>query len=674
MPRPASRTRSKTAKTKTASRAGPRRLPESARYLRKTHAAVRAELGAAEPLPAFLAGARGLTPADRRRIVEQALVLMEQNYVHLPLKKAMHAVEPLQRLRLLLHRLEETEPDRLPPEVEFHREMTEIFMSVRDLHTNYFLPAPFAGQVAFLPFMIADFVEGNLRRYLVVRVASGFSHPTFVPGAEVLYWNGAPISRAVWANAQRFAGSNLEARHARGVATLTTRPLLRTLPPDEEWVIVRFRTAAGDAEELRFDWMVGTPPPMATGEASEALDDALFATARAVDVELEVLHRTRAALFRPRVVRAAERARVTVRATDSGGESLPTTLPGVLRARPVETPHGRFGYIGIRTFSTNPDPFVAEFVRLAEALPQKGLIVDVRGNGGGIIFAGEQLLQVFTPRRIEPETLQFINTPVNLRMCRRHGSDSPIVDLSPWVPSIERSIETGAVFSNAFPISSPEACNRVGQRYHGPVVLITDALCYSTTDIFVAGFQDHAIGPILGVDGNTGAGGANVWDHPLLSALFAQPAPDPASPYEPLPNGSSLRVAIRRTLRVGARAGTPVEDIGVVPEHRHLVTRNDLMRDNIDLFAAAAALLAAMPVRLLSVHVAPAASNAVEVSLTTQNLDRLDAFVNQRPQHSIDLSAPTTSMLISKPSAAPAELRLEGYSGGKLAANRVLSI
>jgi hypothetical protein len=256
MPHPTSRTRSKTAKTKKASHAGPRRFPESARYLRKTHAAVRPELGAAEPLPAFLASAGGLTPADRRRIVEQALVLMEQNYVHLPLKKAMHAVEPLQRLRLLLHRLEETEPDRLPPEVEFHRELTEIFMSVRDLHTNYFLPAPFAGQVAFLPFMIADFVEGGLRRYLVARVQR-ITHPTFVPGVEVLHWNGAPIARAVLANAQRFAGSNLEARHARGVATLTTRPLLRALPPDEEWVIVRFRTAAGHAEELRFDWMVG---------------------------------------------------------------------------------------------------------------------------------------------------------------------------------------------------------------------------------------------------------------------------------------------------------------------------------------------------------------------------------------------------------------------------------
>ena len=37
---------------------------------------------------------------------------------------------------------------------------------------------------------------------------------------------------------------------------------------------------------------------------------------------------------------------------------------------------------------------------------------------------------------------------------------------------------------------------------------------------FAAGFQDHGLGPILGVSGNTGAGGANVWTHDLLRDLW----------------------------------------------------------------------------------------------------------------------------------------------------------
>jgi Peptidase family S41 len=60
----------------------------------------------------------------------------------------------------------------------------------------------------------------------------------------------------------------------------------------------------------------------------------------------------------------------------------------------------------------------------------------------------------------------------------------------------------------------------LGQRYYGPVVLITNARCYSATDTFTAGFADHRIGTILGVGPNTGAGGANVWTHGLLKALL----------------------------------------------------------------------------------------------------------------------------------------------------------
>jgi hypothetical protein len=75
-----------------------------------------------------------LTVAQRRLLVDQARVLVENLYVHLPLKRAMHAVDPAQRLRLLAYRLQVL-TDR-----EFHAELLDIFISVRDLHTNYLLP------------------------------------------------------------------------------------------------------------------------------------------------------------------------------------------------------------------------------------------------------------------------------------------------------------------------------------------------------------------------------------------------------------------------------------------------------------------------------------------------------------------------------------------------------
>ena len=121
--------------------------------------------------------------------------------------------------------------------------------------------------------------------------------------------------------------------------------------------------------------------------------------------------------------------------------------------------------------------------------------------------------------------MQFINTPLNLKIAKKHRANPVGIDLGSWFPSMDQALQTGAAFSGAFPITPVDGANALGQEYAGPVILITDALCYSATDIFAAGFKDHKIGPVLGVDDNTGAGGANVWTHALLKQLLDVPSP-----------------------------------------------------------------------------------------------------------------------------------------------------
>jgi Peptidase family S41 len=218
-------------------------------------------------------------------------------------------------------------------------------------------------------------------------------------------------------------------------------------------------------------------------------------------------------------------------------------------------------------------------------------------------------------------------------------------------------------------------CNEIGQCYHGPVVLITSARCYSTTDIFAAGFQDHGIGPILGVDGNTGAGGANVWEHGLLRQLFDVPAgPPAASPFKDLPNGGSMRVAIRRTVRVGPQAGTELEDLGVVPDARHAVTRNDVLNSNADLIAKAASLLAGMPVRRLSVKVTPKPGDKLAVEVDVRGVDRLDFYLDGRPQRSEPVSAQTNPVAIELKRNGSTKLLVQGFEQGKLVAARRVAV
>src|SRR5439155_12339140 len=105
--------------------------------------------------------------------------IIEQLYVHLPLKRAMYAVDPVQRLKLLRDRL------RGISAIRFHNEMISVFTELRDLHTQYILPDPFQTRTAFLPFLIEEFWDGGKRRYMVSKTVAGLRDDLFKAGVLV---------------------------------------------------------------------------------------------------------------------------------------------------------------------------------------------------------------------------------------------------------------------------------------------------------------------------------------------------------------------------------------------------------------------------------------------------------------------------------------------------------
>jgi len=175
---------------------------------------VKANLAGAQSLKEFLRTAGKLTQDERQEIIDQALVLIESFFVHLPLKRAMHAIDPVQRLKLLKRRQGKLS------ERAFHDEMISIFTHLRDLHTNYVLPEPFRTRIAFVPFRLEEF--GLEPSYVVTQVSPLVTDRFFRPGVTVTHWNNIPIDRAVELNAEREAGSNEDARHARGLHLIFT--------------------------------------------------------------------------------------------------------------------------------------------------------------------------------------------------------------------------------------------------------------------------------------------------------------------------------------------------------------------------------------------------------------------------------------------------------------------
>ena len=151
-------------------------------------------------------------------------------------------------------------------------------------------------------------------------------------------------------------------------------------------------------------------------------------------------------------------------------------------------------------------------------------------------------------------------------------------------------VQTGELFSLGFVISPRDSVNAVGRKYFGKVVLLTDAACYSTTDFFCAGFQDHQVGRVIGYDATTGAGGANVWTHDLLRQVWPDPTPA-KNPFKVLPRGMGMRIALRRSIRVRINAGRPVEDLGASADIVHRRTRRDILENDADLYDVAGTIL-----------------------------------------------------------------------------------
>lgn len=619
----------------------------------------------------FLGETAGLTRSQRETLVDQAEILIRDLYAHLPLKRAGHAIAPVQRLRLLRHRL-----DRLS-DWEFHVELRDIFVDLRDLHTNYVLPNPYKGRFAFLGILLERYHEDGKSQWLVSKVGRNLvTDPPLEAGVVVTHWNGMPMDLAVWRIADQEAGSNMAARFARGLENLTLRSLSVSLPPDEEWVDLRYQ-AGGEVHESRLVWRVFDSGSELLAEAPDpqGLIERLNTPLRylvGIDLRTEVVRRVKKQLFSPGALkeerRVAKYAGKAVRGTAAlrAAGIIATSRPDDLTARTVDTASGTFGYLRLWTFHMQDGQigaFLDEVIRLlGQELPGDGLILDVRGNGGGFIIAAEFLLQFLTPRRIAPEPSQFINTPATLDLTKR------VPSMRPWHDSIKQATETGAQYSTAIPLSDPELVNIVGQVYHGPVVLITDAFCYSACDMFAGGFKDHEIGTIIGIDAATGAGGANVLGHGDLLSDWT------GGPLEPLPGGADMRVSLRRTLRVGARSGQPVEDLGVEPDILYEMTRDDLLQGNRDLLDKAGEVLAAGTVRELRAEIAGGQGRDVEIDLTTRSVPSTDVYVNGRPQSSHPTPDGTTRITVRLPPSGSGTVRFEGFAGGKLVAARQLDL
>jgi len=602
-----------------------------------------------------------LEPGDRAAVLAVFTELFEGLYAHLPLKRAMYAIDPVQRLRLLARRAPDLD------DAAFNYELTRIVTGLRDAHTRYAGPGGLAGHAAMLPFMVESYGAPPDVHYVVSNVATDpelIDDEHFVPGVELVWWNAVPIDRAVDLYAEYETGGRPDSRRARALGSLTLRALQYEPPPDEHWVVIGYRNERGTEREVRIPWRIVEPKRAATA-APERGERALR---MAVDPAGEVSRRVKKLLFAPTLWLAdhearAARASTAVPEAPHAGDWLATEFQDAVSAKEVETPSGRFGYLRLWSFDVDDDgAYVAEVTRLLGLLPDAGLIIDLRANPGGLIWAAERALQLFGPRPIEPTRFSLVASELTRAMA---GASQNETELAPWRDSLDEAVATGEPYSQAVPITPPERCNDVGQVYGGPVVAVVDANTYSAGDLFAAGFYDNELGILVTVGEATGAGGANVWTPESVARALAGTEFE----HPPLPAGIAYTMAVRRATRGAGQAdGSAIEDVGVRGHRTYAMTKTDLLAENADLLAFCGELLAGQPSTGLRVE-APD-PGATSVVVTARGLDRLDVYVDGHPESSLAIADGETTIELA---AGWTRLELRGFAEEQLRQRRLLS-
>ena len=625
----------------------------------------------------FLNDAAKLTPMpveEKRALLDQTERVLRELYAHLPFKPVFKSdnpnVNPFAAFAALRDQL-----DTLS-DFDFHTCMLLALSTARDIHTSYTAPSPYSGAVAFLPFQLRFYEQPKGKFHFVVAKTMAtsstgeFEHRHFRIGAEIVKWDNLGPMDASMVAAQLQPGANPDAELSRGAARMTIRSIgshgvagSGGIPPFQATNFVRIQYIAPRAKkkrEITFPWQV------ATGFGSTPFSSTAFSHSDA----MSSMQRWTKCSYRPDKVVANDTDNQDIfEARFASDPPAPNTIDPELLRNPRD-PHWPIGYLRIRNFASETPSILedAKFKEAKELLARfnreapGGLILDIRGNPGGQIRLAERMLQLLSPREIKPLRFHFARTPLVrqvIEKLRNNGASS--AEFAAWLePHPDDDLSEDAPLTPGRTITSPARANDTGQVYQGPVVLLLDALTYSAADMFAAGFQDHEIGELIGVDCSTGGGGANAWSYnDIRDNLPAVPGIELLE----LPRDCRLNVAVRRCTRVGPEP-LPIEEIGVAPSFFHARTKRDVLQGNRDLFQFASERLLRAPICRIDFEEPVRTPDALQVTLRTIGV----RFVVFRDESKILMSSPvveweprTFSLPIPDGKDEPAQIRIEGF-------------
>ncbi len=487
---------------------------------------------------------------QKKLVLDQARIILSQIYINreVKIKDFGPTANPIPYLKKI-----ESELNTISDE-SFHKQLSDIFFRLRDLHTLYYLPAPFACYQSFLPFGFKEVTAANGKKVIAVstmrddeQVLKYMPQPFNLKVGDILTsYDGMSVEKAIQLKMPRSLGANPSAARRKSIENLRFYEHDLDFLPNKDSVQLELQNSAGEKYKLEIPWVTWKDWNCISQQNNLAVNSVKNAP-----------------------MAKAKKQRGDF---DQTGE---TNLYWQIN----KTKYGNFGYIELMSF-TPIDMTVNQLVTKIKSLLQNelkdtdGLMIDLRGNTGGQLPLAERMIQLFTPREIEPHTFMLRNSEAN-------ATYMALTPLDRFTKELDEAIRTGSPFTKRLSIDSKEEVNDIGQVYFKPVAVYVDSNCYSACDTFSAQVQDHKSATVFGEDKTTGGGGANVFSLNEMLEDFEQYGVDSA-PFKKLPNGQNIIFAFRQAFRSGVNEGKLIENAGVTVDRISAPNMTDLFNSNND--------------------------------------------------------------------------------------------
>lgn len=257
----------------------------------------------------------------------------------------------------------------------------------------------------------------------------------------------------------------------------------------------------------------------------------------------------------------------------------------------VRTKVGRVGHVRIKSFdSFDIRGTVAELRRVLRQMPRRGLVVDIRGNGGGREEMVKAVVEMVHGVSIRRQILSVRSTGLVSELVgkaqgkgvgRAGARARARAGFFRWFAEAVGSAErVGEEFSG--PVEAPyeSAYGEMRRAYFGAVVTVVDGRTYSAGDIYAKLMVDEGLSVVVGADANVGAGGAAG----VLYSELVQVAPRVFGGLGGEDGrGVDFGMAFARMFRGGRKSGVLVERFGVKPDVRYYYTKRDTLDEDCDM-------------------------------------------------------------------------------------------